>query len=120
MKVIRLSCTVVWNGDRDVTMILLHSFGVVFLARYSSTADPVMPFPPVMRATLAIPTKAGWEVLENKFEEKCGKIEKIDELERTAYRNGDAAFQSATFVDVSASYRLCELITTHPFYGRLR
>lgn len=54
MKVMRLSWTVVLNGEREVTMILLHSSAVVFLTSYSRTADPVMPFPPVMRATFAI------------------------------------------------------------------
>ena len=37
-----------------MTMIFLHSEAVVFLTRYSIIADPVMPFPPVMRAILAM------------------------------------------------------------------
>lgn len=54
MNSMRSSCTVVLKGEREVTMILLHPLAVVFFTRYSKTADPVMPFPPVMRATLVM------------------------------------------------------------------
>jgi hypothetical protein len=39
------------SGEREVTMMVLHCSAVVFRARYSTMAVPVMPFPPVMKAT---------------------------------------------------------------------
>lgn len=48
---IRGSCTVDLSGEREVTIMALHSSAVVFRARYSTIAVPVIPFPPVMKAT---------------------------------------------------------------------
>ncbi len=56
INVMRGSWTSVLNGEREVTMKRLHSEDEVFETRYSRMAEPVIPLPPVMKATFPMLT----------------------------------------------------------------